>query len=162
MQVAEQQKELTLRQMDVENVSQRRQAEIMAERITIEAEADAEKARRLAQGQADSIKIRAEAEAGALKIKMVAEAEGTKELAKALQEFNDAGISIKLAEINSDVSKDVAKSISMALERISKMFLPVGQGGLSETILGLVPGLEAFKETDVNLKDLVSGKGKKK
>jgi flotillin len=162
MHIAEQQKELTMRQMDVENVSQRRQAEIMAERIAIEAEADAEKSRRLAQGQADSINIKAEAEANALKIKMVAEAEGTRELAKALQEFNDAGISIKLAEIKSEVSKDVAKSISMALERNSKIFLPVGNGGLSEAIIGLVPGLEAFKEADVNLKEIISGKGKKK
>ncbi|MHA1911124.1 MAG: SPFH domain-containing protein [Candidatus Kariarchaeaceae archaeon] len=162
MQVADQQKDLTLKQMEVENISQRRQAEIMAERITIEAEAEAEKLRRTAQGQADAILLRAEAESKALQMKMIAEAEGTKELAKALQEFNDAGISIKLAEINSEVSKDVAKSIATALERNSKVFLPVGNGGLSEAIVSLVPGLEAFKEADVNLKEIIAGKGKKK
>lgn len=161
MHIAEQQKELTMRQMEVENVSQRRQAEIMAERVAIEAEAEAEKLRRIAQGQADAIKIRAEAEAQALEVKLIAEANGTKELAKALHEFDAAGIQIKLAEINSEVSIDVAKSISTALERNTKLFLPVGSGGLSETIMSLIPGLEAFKETDVNLKDLVTGKSKK-
>ncbi len=163
MAVAEKQRELKLKEMDVINAQKTREAEIEAERIRIEANAQAEQQRMVAQGEADaklieakaeaeSLKLRASAEAESIKMKLEAEAEGTKALADALAKFTKEGIEVKLAEINAEAKEKVAESIARGIQHSTKLILP--SNGVSSLFTNLVGGIETLKEAGVSLKDL--------
>ncbi|MFW9995249.1 MAG: SPFH domain-containing protein [Candidatus Odinarchaeota archaeon] len=145
--VAEKQRDLTARRLEVVNLESTRTAEIEREKIMIEAQAEAEK-----------ISIRAKAEADAVRMKMEAEAEGTKKIAEALQSLDQSGIAVRLAEIQKEATIEASKAVADALRENSKVFLPSGgnSGGLLES---LIPGIAAMQETGYDLRALL---GKKK
>jgi flotillin len=168
--VAQRKKELTLNEMDILNAETRRKAEIESERIKIQASADAEKLRTLAQGNADSELIRAQAEAEAIRVraaadadsirfKLEAEAEGTAKLAEALKQFNEAGIQVKIAEIDAETQKKVSESIARGLQSNSKLILP--SNGVGNFFTDLATGITALKETGVTLEDVLKKTSKK-
>jgi len=163
--IAEQKRQLTLKEMEVLSAETKRQAEIEAERITIQATADAEKQRKIAQGDADSNVIRANAEAeaartragaeaDAIRLKLEAEAQGTKSLAEALKKFNESGIQVKLQEIQAEAQKDIASSIARGIQNNTKLILPAnsGMGGLFSN---MVSGITAMKEAGVSVGDVL-------
>ncbi len=163
--IAEQKKQLTLKEMDVLNAETRRQAEIEAQRIAIAADADAEKQRKIAQGDADSNIIRAKAEAeaartragaeaDAIRMRLEAEAEGTRSLAEALKQFNESGIMVKINEIRAEAQKEVASSIARGIQNNSKLILPA-TGGLGGIFSDIVTGISAMKEAGVSLGDVL-------
>ncbi|MCH8905505.1 MAG: hypothetical protein IH840_00320 [Candidatus Heimdallarchaeota archaeon] len=155
--IADQQTELTLKEMQILDAETRRKAEIEKVRVEISANGEAERNRLIAQGQADArliqaqaeakaIKLRAEAEAETIRAKLSAEAEGTEKLAKALKSFNEEGITVKIAEIYSDAQKTISENIARGLQNNTKLFLPVGASGFGDSITSLVPSLIAMKE----------------
>ncbi|OLS24099.1 MAG: hypothetical protein HeimC2_23730 [Candidatus Heimdallarchaeota archaeon LC_2] len=159
---------LTAREMEVLDVETKRKAEINQEKIEITAHAEAEKIRVEAQGKADArlitaqadaeaIKLRANAEAESIKLRLLAEAEGTDKLAKALKSFNEAGISVKLAEIGAEAQKVVSENVAKGIQNNTKLFLPVNSDGLGSTLNSLIPNITAMKEAGVNLGDLFKG-----
>ncbi|MHA2252371.1 MAG: SPFH domain-containing protein [Candidatus Kariarchaeaceae archaeon] len=165
--LAEQRTELTIKEMEILEAETRRKAQIEKERVEITSEGQAEKYRREARGKADSqliqaeaaaasLKLQAEAEAEVIRTKLNAEAEGTENLAKALKSFNDAGISVKIAEIYAGAQKDISENIARGLQNNSKVFLPVGDSGLGGTITSLIPTISAMQEAGVSVKDLFS------
>lgn len=166
--IAQQRAILTHREMEVLDVDTKRKAEISRERIQIAAEAEAEKMRVEAQGRADarlieaqanaqSIKLQAEAEAEQIKMKLIAEAEGTDKLAKALKSFNEAGISVKLAEIGAEAQISISENVAKGIQHNTKLFLPVNGEGLGSSLNSLIPNITAMKEAGVNLGDLFKG-----
>ncbi|MHA2029125.1 MAG: SPFH domain-containing protein, partial [Candidatus Kariarchaeaceae archaeon] len=129
--VAQQRAILTTREMEILDIETKRKAEITREKVQISAEAEAEKQRLESRGRADaalieaqaeaaSIKVRAEAEAERIKMRLLAEAEGTEKLAKALKSFNDAGIGVKIAEINADAQKVVSENVAKGIQHNTK------------------------------------------
>ncbi|MCE7734814.1 MAG: hypothetical protein GPJ54_08065 [Candidatus Heimdallarchaeota archaeon] len=166
--IAQQRALLAAREMEVLDVETKRKAEINRERIEISAKAEAEKIRTEAQGKADArlieaqadaqaIKLEAEAQAEQIKMKLIAEAEGTEKLAKALKSFNEAGISVKLAEIGADAQIAVSENVAKGIQNNTKLFLPVNGDGLGSTLNSLIPNIAAMKEAGVNLGDLFKG-----
>lgn len=166
--IADQRAELTLKEMKVLETETIRKAEIEKERVLITSEANAEKSRLEARGKADAriieaeaeaeaIKMRANAEAEVIKARLLAEAEGNEKLAEALKVFNDAGISVKIAEIYTDAQKNISENIARGIQNNSKLFLPVSNdGGLGNTLTSLIPTISAMQEAGVSLKDLLS------
>lgn len=163
--IATQRAILSAREMEVLDVETKRKAEISRERIDITARAEADKVRLESQARADArlieatadaqaIKLQAEAEAESIKLKLTAEAEGTDKLAKALKSFNEAGISVKLAEIGAEAQKAVSENVAKGIQHNSKLFLPVNGEGLGSTLNSLIPNITAMKESGVNLSDL--------
>lgn len=166
--IATQRALLSAREMEVLDVETRRKAEINRERVEIGALAEAEKVRTEAQGRADArliqaqadaqaVKLQAEAEAEQIRMKLLAEAEGTEKLAKALKSFNEAGISVKLAEIGAEAQIAVSENVAKGIQNNTKLFLPVNSDGLGSTLNSLIPNIASMKEAGVNLGDLFRG-----
>jgi len=166
--IATQRAILSAREMEVLDVETKRKAEINREKIEIAALAEAEKVRTEAQGRADAqlieaqanaqaIKLEAEAEAEKIRMKLIAEAEGTDKLATALKSFNEAGISVKLAEIGAEAQIAVSENVAKGIQNNTKLFLPVNGDGLGSTLNSLIPNIASMKEAGVNLGDLFRG-----
>ncbi|MFX0115438.1 MAG: hypothetical protein ACFFB3_12890 [Candidatus Hodarchaeota archaeon] len=117
-----------------------REAEILREKLAIEADAEALRRRRVAEGEAEAIQIRAEAEAAAARMQMEVEAEagGTHKLAEALRELDEAGLLLKIEEIRAEAAIEASPSFAEAFKNNSKVFLP------SFGIMGTVPILAIF------------------
>ncbi|MHA2061934.1 MAG: hypothetical protein ACW963_06560, partial [Candidatus Sifarchaeia archaeon] len=171
--IAEEKTLLTMMEMQVLEAETKRKAEIEKQKTDITAEAAAERYRREARGKADArlieaeaeaaaIKHRAEAEAQVIRTRLEAEAEGTEKLAKALKSFNDAGISVKIAEIYAAAQKEISENIARGLQNNTKLFLPVSNGGLGTAITSLIPTIEAMQEAGVSLGDLLKTDSKTK
>ncbi|MDH5400940.1 MAG: SPFH domain-containing protein [Candidatus Heimdallarchaeota archaeon] len=166
--IAVENKELTLRKMDIKNAEIRRTAEIESEKLKIDTLAESERQMEIAKGEseaqlikarseAEAIRIRAQAEAEAIKLKLLAEAEGTKALAEAIKSFNKEGIGVKIAEINADTQVKVAEQISKGIEKNSKLFL-----SSNSFYSDLISGINALKEADISLADITNGSTTKK
>ncbi len=180
MMIADKERELKLKRMDIINAEKKRQAEIEAERIEIESAGIANKQRELAQAEADtrlinikaeaeaielkaqadstSLRLKAEAEAEAINLKLQAEAEGTTKLAVALNKFNEKAISVKLAEIQASVQSSAAESIARGIQHNSKLILP--SNGMSSFFTEMITGINLLKESGVSIGDLFNGKKK--
>ncbi len=167
--IAEQRRQLTLKEMEVLDADTRRKQEIEKERLIIEAQAIAEQQKLEAQGkaeariieakaQAEATKLKAEAEAESIKLKLEAEAEGTEKIALALQKLDAQGVSVKIAEIYADAQKVVSENIARGIQSNTKLFLPMGAG--SNSLLSLIPTIETMKEAGLSLSDLVKNEKK--
>lgn len=158
--VAEKQQALTGQKLEVVNLETTRNAEIQREKIMIDAQARAEQLRLTAEGEAQSISIRARANADAVKMRMDAEAEGTKKIAEALKSLDQAGITVRIAEIQKETVIESSKAVADALRQNTKVFLPSG-GDSGGFLQSLIPGIAAMKETGYDIGSIL-GKEKKK
>ena len=73
----------------------------------------------------------------------------------ALKAFNDAGISVKIAEIYAEAQTRVSENVARGLQNNTKMFIPVGSNGLGDTLTSLIPSIAAMKESGLSLKDIL-------
>ena len=165
--VAEQKRELALKEMGIVEVETRRQAEIDRDRIQIQADSDALRLQRIAQAeaeaqlirvraQAETVRLQANADAEAIQVKLEAEASGTKALATALKAFNEAGIQIKIAEIQADAQVQVASSVAEGIKENSKLILPSSK--MSSFFTDMVTGISTLKEAGISLQDVLKPK----
>ena len=79
------------------------EAQGKSEAIQREAEGEANAIKAKGKAQADVVLLNGEAEAEVIRKKKLAEAEGTEKLAEALAKFNDAGLKVKMLEIQKDI-----------------------------------------------------------
>jgi hypothetical protein len=88
-------------------------------------------------------------------MKLEAEAEGTLKLAEALKALDEGGATIKLAEIYAEAQKIVSENMARGMQNNSKLFIPMGGEGSSNSLMNLIPTIEVMKEAGFNLGDLL-------
>ncbi|MCY3411930.1 MAG: hypothetical protein INQ03_09905 [Candidatus Heimdallarchaeota archaeon] len=161
--IADQRKELTLREMEVLEADTQRKQEIEKERVRIAAEAEVTKQTLEAQARAEAqlieakanseaIKLQAEAEATTIRMKLEAEAEGTEKLAVALKKLDGTGMAVKIAEIYAEAQKVVSENMARGIQANSKLFLPMQSNG-GNPLMSLIPTIEAMKEAGTTIGD---------
>ena len=160
--IADQRRELTIKEMEVLDVDTKRKQEIEKERTIIEASALAEKRTIDAGAQAEARRVQAQADADAILMKLEAEAEGTLKLAEALKALDEGGATIKIAEIYAEAQKIVSENMARGMQNNSKLFIPMGGEGTSNSLMSLIPTIEVMKEAGLNLGDLISKSDSKK
>jgi flotillin len=168
-------KEITLKEKEAERKVKEllttvvRPAEASKQAMVISAEGDKQKKILEAEGEKQSLTLRGEGdglaakakgegEAAGIKAKLLAEADGTSARAKALKEFNDAGMGLQVALAMIDKLPEIIKAAATPITAIDKMqIIDFGgsgaagdAGGPLAKILNIPP--EVIAKADLSLK----------
>jgi regulator of protease activity HflC (stomatin/prohibitin superfamily) len=106
-----------------------------------------------AEGEALKIKAQGQAEADIIKAKKVAEAEGTEKLAKAMKEFDDTAINVKILDVQKDVILGKYQALATAMSKAEIKWILSGDN--AQKFFGL--NLDA--EGGANLEQFVAESG---
>ena len=81
-------------------------------------------------------------------------------IAEALQALDQAGITVRMAEIQKEAIIEFSKAMADALRQNTKIFLPTGNG--TNFLESLLPGIAVMQETGLDLGSIFNGNKRKK
>ncbi len=111
-------------------ISTVRPAEADKEAAIVRAEGDKKAAILKGEGEGEAANAKGTGEAGGIKAKLIAEAEGLERKAKAMKEFNDAGLGLQVALSLIDKLPEIVKAAASPITAIDKMqIIDFGSGG---------------------------------